>query len=226
MATGSFWGGRLTGSVVRPGTETQRASDGALLSFLGPTASGDTKFSIGTAQNVNPGFDPDSGLRWGRWSGGSADAGGTALDLASQSLHWIYGPESASAPAIQRTGTVSFALVGNTNPTDARGNVGFLGSATLTADFSNFAVNSALSLSVNNDVWNASGSGALDASGVNFNGNYSTVTRNQQSGSGNFAGFIVPGATPDALPAGAGMGYSLEQGGNTVSGSAAFGKPK
>lgn len=192
-----------------------------LIGFLAPDTQRLAFYSIGTSSNVNTGFDPATGLRWGRWSGGNASVGGAALDLSNRSLHWIYAFAS-SAPVLPTSGTASYRLVGNTDPTDNFGNVGFLGSATFVADFTNQVVSSTLDLGINNTVWQASGSGSLVGGGL-FGGGYS-VTVNDAGGSplgtgaGSFAGFFTSGA------AAAGLNYSLNSGSTTVSGAAAFEK--
>ena len=169
--------------------------------------------TIDTATNTNQGFDEASTLRWGRWSGGAASDGSQPLSLASSSLHWIY-TLITDAPVIPMTGTASYSLVGNTNPTDTLGNVGFLGSATLSADFTNQTVNSAVNIGINNQVWNASGTGSI--SGALFGGVYLAVSVGGASGSGSFNGFFTDNA------AAAGLSYSLSGAGTTVSGVAAF----
>ena len=54
------------------------------------------------------------------------------------------GGAATSAAALPITGSANYTLIGNTDPTDGNGNVGFLGSATLQADFTNQTVSSTL----------------------------------------------------------------------------------
>ena len=185
--------------------------------------------NIGTAQNVNQGADESTGLRWGRWTGGVASVGGSELNLANQSLHWIYA-ETSSTPALRVTGQVSYSLIGNTNPTDNQGNVGFLQSATFNADFTSGTgqVSSTLNIGFGDSgtpgsqFWQASGSGQV-SSGTLFNGTYNSVSvttvgaAGSVSGSGAFNGFFTDGANA------AGLTYGLTDGSTTVSGAAAFG---
>ena len=187
--------------------------------------------SIGTAQNVNFGSDQDTGLRWGRWTGGTASVSGSDLDLTTASLHWIYSGSSGGVLPI--SGTLNYTLVGNTDPTTDAGGVGFLGSATFQADFTNGTVFSTLDIgfgdsgTAGSQVWNASGSGTLGADAL-FGGGYGvSVTTfdgaggsSAGSGTGTFAGFFTDNA------AGAGMTYTLDDGSSTVSGAAAFGNPQ
>jgi len=189
---------------------------GALNGFL------DNAFvSIGTARNANTGFDAGTGLRWGRWTGGIAGAGDGSLDLTSSSLHWIYAA-SSSAPALRITGTANYVLVGNTNPTDTQGNIGFLGDATLFADFTNQTVASTVSVGINSEVWLGSGTGSIASGTPLFDGSYTVGVNDAvgspvSSGTGSFHGFFTSGAL------GAGLGFSLlDTRGAEVSGAAAF----
>jgi hypothetical protein len=189
--------------------------------------------TIGTAQNVNLGADPVTGLRWGRWSGGTASVGGSPLDLTNASLHWIYSTESSS-PALAITGTRSYSVVGNTNPTDDSGTVGFLADATLFANFTNQTVDSTLEVGFGDaasggTIWQALGSGSI-ASGT-FDGSYTFDSVNCANcgvsvtdasgnplgtGGGAFSGFFTSGG--DA----AGMTFSLTFSSTTVNGAVAF----
>lgn len=204
-----------------------------LISDLGIEADGglsriqgeDSLYEIGTASRIGGGFDPATGVRWGRWSGGTGVVNGQPLDLADRSLHWIYGPQSSDPIALARSGSVTFSLTGNTNPTDTLGNVGVLGTASLSANFTNQTVSSGLVLGIGGNLWSASGSGTLDSGTALFGGNYGSVTIGDTgSGSGQFNGFLVPGGA-NGLPLGAGLGYTLNGNGTSVSGTAAFGVP-
>ncbi len=199
---------------------------GALIGFRD-----DTFVSIGTAQNVNLGADPLTGLRWGRWTGGTATAGGSPIDLSTASLHWIYG--FSAAPALAITGSRSYTLIGNTNPTDNTGAVGFVGSASLSADFTNQTVDNTLNVGFGDaqagTLWTATGSGSIQSG--TFDGSYTfdavscvncgvTVTDQAGnpigSGGGSFAGFFTAGAEA------AGLTFELTDGITTVNGAAAF----
>jgi hypothetical protein len=176
--------------------------------------------TIGTARNVETGSDAATGLRWGRWTGGTASVGGSALDLRAQSLHWIYA-EASSTARLRTTGTASYSLVGGTNPTDTAGNVGFLGAATLTADFDNQQVTSTLNIGMPSEVWVASGSGSIATGTPLFSGSYAVNVNDAagapiSTGTGVFNGFFTDGAL------GAGLGYYLSSGGEIITGAAAF----
>ena len=200
-------------------------------------------FDIGSSVIVEPGFDSATVLRWGRWSGGIANitlTGGidASQDLSNQSLHWISGPESAAPPVMPINGVANYTLIGNTSPTDSLGNVGLLGAATFSADFTNQTVMSTIMLSINSAVWDASGSGSIGGVPGSvllphlFAGTYSNVTITNPlgtfTGMGVFSGFFSePGPTSDpTFPGGVGMTYSLlDPGGTAVSGALAFGNP-
>ncbi|MGQ0586432.1 MAG: FecR family protein [Gammaproteobacteria bacterium] len=195
---------------------------GALGGFLGDGVSSDGFTSIGTAQNVNQGADDATGLRWGRWSGGLANSSTGPVDLSNQSLHWIYA-SSGGDVALRVTGSATYTLIGNTDPTDTAGNVGFLGSATLDADFTNQTVTSTLNLGINSQVWLASGSGSITSGTPLFDGTYAVTVNDALgapigTGTGLFDGFFTSGAL------GAGLAFDLTSPGlgSTVSGAAAF----
>ncbi len=204
---------------------------GELLAFRSSTPAGIADYALGTAQTVNQGFDPATDLRWGRWSTGAASVGSGSLDLSSQSLHWIIGPETTDHPVLPITGSTSYSLVGNTDPTDNLGNVGFLGSAQFSACFSCTnsqsdlgTVQSSLDLWINNQVWSASGTGDIISGAPVFAGVYGVSVDSQTGGTGSFAGFFT-GPPDGGVPPGAGLAYSLNSGTTTVSGATAFGNP-
>lgn len=187
-------------------------------------------FNIGTATNQNVGIAQTENLRWGRWSDGvisvSGNSGENDLPLAESSLHWVTTNGPTTSLATNITGTASYALVGNTDPTDAAGNVGVLGAADLLVDFNNATVDSNLDISIAQQVWQARGQGQLVDGG--FVGAYDTSISGQDgSGAGVFAGFFT---APDGagLPNGAGMTYTLNSpdGEQTLNGAAAFGNPQ
>lgn len=196
-------------------------------------------WEIGTSANTDTGFDSMTVLRWGRWSGGTAsgtllsDGSDVSLDLSNQSLHWISGPDQ-TPPVMPITGSATYSLIGATSPTDNLGNVGVLGSAIFSADFTNLRVDSTLNIDIGGINWSASGTGnmggAIGLPDYLFSGTYGAViTGGVTGGNGTFSGFFSePGATSDpAYPGGVGLTYSLQdgQGTTTVSGAAAFGNP-
>ncbi len=209
--------------------------------YPGRASADATTFDIGTAANTDTGFDTVTVLRWGRWSGGTAgitlsDGTDASLDLATQSIHWVSGPEFSAPPVMPVTGVANYSLIGNTSPTDNFGNVGVLGNATFRADFTNQLVDSTLVIDINSASWIATGQGTIGFDGNQplpahlFSGFYnSVVIGGVTGGSGTFSGFFSdPGTTSDpALPGGVGMTYSLQDGSDTtqVSGALVFGNP-
>ncbi|MBT8135673.1 MAG: FecR family protein [Gammaproteobacteria bacterium] len=185
-------------------------------------------YAIGSAQVRDDGFDPGTGMGWGRWSNGTATvtqgASSSNINLSGASLHWVYGPMLPTRPVMPTTGTATFrVIVGNTDPTDNSGNSGILGNASLMADFGALTVESSLQLGINGSNWSASGGGTI----VNelFNGTYNVLIDNQLPGSGSFSGFFNSPAA-NGLPNGAGMTYGLSgPAGTTVNGAVVFGAP-
>lgn len=244
FATGPFGGATIhSGTQFNDPTLLRLDSGNNVLGFTGPYPARQSPLTatvdIGTSANVETGFDSMTVLRWGRWSGGVATASvagsgrNDAVDLGSQSLHWISAPDQA-APTMPITGVASYTLLGGTSPTDNFGNTGVLGSATFNADFTNLRVDSTLVINIAGMNWSATGTGNLGSvAGLPahlFFGNYGAIIIDGiTGGSGQFTGFFSePGATSDpAFPGGVGLTYSLQdgQGAITVSGAAAFGNP-
>jgi hypothetical protein len=231
-----------TASLDNEPSQYQLDNDNNLIGFGGlyPTRTGadNATFEIGTASNVDTGFDSMTVLRWGRWAGGTAnitlsDGSVANQDLGSQSIHWISGADSGAPPVMPIAGTASYSLVGATSPTDNLGNVGVLGSATFDADFTNMLVDSTLVIDINGIIWNAAGSGNIGARAQLpahlFQGDYAVIVGGSSSGTGIFSGFFSqPGPSSDpSYPGGVGLSYSLQDTGGTttVSGAAAFGNP-
>lgn len=198
-------------------------SDAQLLAVTLGDGDDERSLQLGSATHRDAGSDAATGLRWGRWSGGTAtieeDGTATPLDLAQQSLHWIAGPEFDAAPVLPRSGFAEFDLVGATSPTDRQGHTGTLGHAELVADFDRQVVFSSLDLRLAGDHWHAWGTAPLDG-GALFSGRYEHVIVNLiHRGSGDFSGFFAgSGAVPDS----AGLAYHLQHAGSDVSGVAAF----
>lgn len=217
--------------------------NGNLVRFLGdfPTGTVGTlsaTYDLGTAAVVNAAGSPVAVLRWGRWAGGDmgVNVNGTpsATSLTQQSLHWILSGNADAAPVLPRNGSVAYTLAGSTNPTDNAGNVGTLGTASLTADFTNNLIASTLNLTIAGNTWTASGSGPIGAqAGLpahQFEGFYTTIQIDpiQGTGTGTFSGFFSGPATgAGGAPAGAGITFNLNDslGQSQVNGAAAFVAP-
>lgn len=184
---------------------------------------------------VNVGRDDNranaTGLNWGRWAAGSTVETSTAAGVQSSTLdsdvHYVSASADSQSPVVPTTGTASFDLVGNTDPTDNRGNVGTLGSANLSADFTAQTVDADVSLSFQetSEVWNASAQDVdINSDDASFAGEFDSVTVTSDSGvaegSGDLNGFFSGGA--DGAVDGAGLTFGLTQGEVEVDGSAAF----
>ncbi len=236
----------FSGTQVNVPGEYQLDPGNNLLGFVapypGPTGPDTGDFAIGSAANVESGFDGVTVLRWGRWAGGTADITLTSgvdasQDLGNQSIHWVSGPAEATPPTMPINGTANYSLIGNTLPTDNFGNVGVLGAATFQADFINQTVMSMIVLDINSFNWTATGNGSIGAmAGLPphlFQGMYGVVTITGAGGTftgrGMFSGFFSePGPTSDpTFPGGVGMTYSLQDQGASmaVSGALVFGNP-
>ena len=217
--------------------------NGNLVRFLGDFPTGSVgvlsaTYDLGTAAVVNAAGSPVAVLRWGRWSGGDmgVNVNGTpsTSSLTQQSLHWLLSGNADAAPVLPRAGSVVYTLAGGTSPTDNAGAVGTLGTASLTADFTNNQVASTLNLTVAGNTWTASGTGPIGAqAGVpahQFEGIYDSVQIDpiQGTGTGTFSGFFSGPATgAGGAPAGAGITYNLNdsRGQIQVNGAAAFVAP-
>ena len=237
LATADHFSGVTSGSDA----SVLMTDDGDLIQFGGPIPTdtqgntSDVIYSVGSAEIFDRGEDAASGIRWGRWANGSIsviDGSGTSTDqdLGNSSLHWVTGSVGQPTPVLPTTGSASFTLVGNTNPTDNSGNVGTLGSASLSADFDRQTVDADVSLSMdsNNEIWSASATDiAIDNADATFGGSFDDVTvtdttdGSASQGDGNLSGFFTGDGNGDV--SGAGFGYSLDDGqGTSVTGAAAF----
>ena len=211
FASASFATGFQTSSVVQDDA-------GNVTAFQEVNSDGETvSYDIRDGAVLNAGFDPITEIRWGRWSEGTATSGDEQFD-ASQLHYAVALIEDTPTQVIM--GSADYTLVGNTDPTDNLGNVGILGTASLSANFTNQTVASDLSLGINNQVWNASGTATLNL--PTFNGVYNSVIIDGLSGgTGTFGGFFS--GFSDLTPLGAALNYNLNNGsGTTVTGAAVF----
>jgi len=213
--------GALSTNAISERMEIDAA--GNLLGFSDNKTTVAQIYNIGTASNKNTGFDVEGDLKWGRWSQGVATrvdnstGVSTNVDLTNSSLHWLIAPETGPVQVI--TGTASYVLIGNTDPTNDTGDVGVLGSASLTADFTNSTVASSVQLGIANAVWQADGTGTVTTN--LFSGLYDTVKVNDVTGgSGTFSGVFTNYSA--VLPQGAGLSYQLIKDAQKVSGVAIF----
>jgi len=199
--------------------------------FRGFTSESGTTFNQVNSNPNSQGFDQTTGLYWGRWSNGALNVsnadGSSTESLENRSAHWVYTTNQIT-PVLPSTGTASFSLIGNTNPTDNQGNIGVLGTATLSADFTSQTVDADLNLTIDDRNWDASAEDvALDGSAATFAGDFDTVeitdnaTGRETDGSGSLEGFFSGDENGELE--GAGLVYSLEDGqGTEVDGAIAF----
>jgi hypothetical protein len=151
----------------RPEEVTQGAN-GALSAFAAPYFfgggfAGHSTYQQGTSTVVDAGFDPATGLSWGRWSGGAASVSNGSstqtIALANDSLHYIFGSAQTGPVSLPLTGTASYDVVGSTRPTDSAGHTGTFNSATLAANFTNRTVDLGVNFAINGQTWNAAAGG-------------------------------------------------------------------
>ena len=85
--------------------EVTVGNSGAVSAFAAPFPTGNEiighrPYAQGTAVVVDNGFDPTTGLVWGRWAGGTATIGGQNVSLAQSSLHYIFSPTQSGPVAL------------------------------------------------------------------------------------------------------------------------------
>lgn len=140
-------------------------AQGAVTAFSAPSATlgGRASYAIGTAQVVQSGADPETGLVWGRWSGGTATAtrGGNTeqIALGERSLHYIFAGPQNGPVALPLTGIATYDVIGATDPTNAAGVVGTLGSASLAANFNNRTVDASVAITMGAQNWTGTATG-------------------------------------------------------------------
>jgi hypothetical protein len=117
------------------------------------------QYNLGTSSVVESGFDPETGMVWGRWSGGTAQVNGQSVSLANASLHYIFAGTQSGPVTLPLTGTATYDVIGSTSPTDAAGHVGHFNTATLNANFSARTADASVNFSINGQTWNGAASG-------------------------------------------------------------------
>ncbi len=232
-ATGAF-----TASGSSPANAYRVDASGNLVTFEGPFGSGGlfrgkpgvqpafapggttSTFLIGTAVNVDTGFNAQTGLRWGRWTSGSAtvispQGQSTTLNLSASSLPWILGAQRQEPFTLPISGTASYVLAGGTRPASSLGALGSLNSVFLSANFTNRTVDATLTFDLGGVPWYAAGPGTISAEG--FSGGFSTVTvGGLVPGSGSYNGFFTAPATAGGDPTGAALTYLLSESTNQL----------
>lgn len=163
--TGQAPGVILTYAATNRPDEVESDGQGRATRFTAPRAAlgGLATYALGSAQVVQSGFDPDTGMVWGRWAGGTATAtrGSTVdnIDLSNASLHYIFAGAQSGPVALPLTGTAVYDVIGSTHPTDNAGRVGTLGAATLNANFTARTVDASVQIAINGQTWNGAARG-------------------------------------------------------------------
>ena len=153
---------RAFATTDRP-DEVTVGDQGRVTAFTAPYVNGNrlvghVTYAVGTANIIDNGFDPTTGLVWGRWSGGTATIGGQSANLANSSLHYIFGPTQSGPVSLPLTGTATYDVVGSTRPTDSLGHTGTMNSATLAANFTARTVDATINIGINGQTWNGAAS--------------------------------------------------------------------
>ncbi|MEO8101151.1 MAG: FecR domain-containing protein [Betaproteobacteria bacterium] len=144
--------------------EVTADDQGRVTAFSAPYVSGNrlvghVNYALGTSTVVDNGFDPVTGLVWGRWAGGAATLAGQAANLSSSSLHYIFSPTQSGPVSLPLTGSAVYDVVGSTRPTDGAGHTGTMNSASLAANFSARTVDASVNIGINGQTWNGAANG-------------------------------------------------------------------
>jgi hypothetical protein len=145
---------RSYAATLRP-EELTVDDQGRVTAFTGPFAgSGNSsRYTFGGGQVVQAGFDPETGMVWGRWAGGAATINGTQVPLNDRSLHYVFAGTQSGPVALPLTGVGVYDVIGSTSPTDFNGNVGTFNSATLSANFTNRTVDASVNITNAGRTW-------------------------------------------------------------------------
>ena len=154
---------RTFATTNRPDEVVVNAQD-QVTSFSAPYADfgPHSTYAIGSAQVVESGVDPETGMVWGRWGGGAATVSRGSLSrqvvLNDRSLHYIFAGTQSGPVTLPLTGSAVYDVIGATRPTDFHGNVGTLNSATLNANFTAQTVDASVNFAIAGQTWNAQAS--------------------------------------------------------------------
>jgi hypothetical protein len=226
---------RTYSTVNRPDEVTTDAT-GQASAFAAPMVhlGSHATYSRGSASVAQSGLDPETGLVWGRWAGGTATvASGSQtqnLSLANASLHYIFSGAQSGPVALPLTGTAVYDVIGSTSPTNMSGAVGTLNSATLNANFTGHTVDALVNITVSGQTL----SGRADGMPIYRDQYFSAYTPSGIPGATGFPQLILtctPSCGPtaqgslDGFFAGrtgqrAGVGYNF----NNNTGVVAFGR--
>lgn len=197
---------------------------------------GQASATIAGSTAVDAGTDPVSGIKWGRWSGGTVNyialngSGATGpQSIPLGGIHWITPPASSGSNSLPVSGTYNYVLAGGTRPTDQLGNMGTLNSASLSANFTAMTVNMAANVTVANTTFNGSATGVPIQNGMVFGtdkgGTYSATCSGSCGGgvvAGNAVGVFTQAGLGAAVTYGFQTGPSIGSPTTVVGGVAAF----
>lgn len=240
------------GVVSTPFTDANRSGQTTfeVKSFIADTTntnyfSTQTEYAFDSPAS-NVGYDSKTGLSWGRYASGNVSyekENGSGLSApVTSSIHWVAGAENSILTSVDlpKSGTAQYYAVGNTLPTDDRGNTGsVLGQMTLTANFgASSTVDADFTLNnFGNEIWSVNKKGMpLDSNGT-FVGLPNLAADNTEVfildtssnaytyGTAQIQGFFV-GSNSGNAPNGAAMVYELKNSdpasARVINGSAAF----
>ncbi|OGI44621.1 MAG: hypothetical protein A2150_07375 [Candidatus Muproteobacteria bacterium RBG_16_64_11] len=183
-------------------------------------------FVSGNGQLVDDGHLVN-GIHWGRWSGDIIRLVDGQFVNSLGSFHYMYSPNLTTPTQLAAiTGSYSYNYAGGTAPTDERGAVGRISSASVAVDFSkqqitNYSVDLAVP-QIRAEIWSASGSGSFQqfsGSGIPLAG---TCAGCGSSGSVGAATGSVRGAFVGTQAEALISSFNLRSGGDSVAGTAAF----
>lgn len=155
----------LTYAATDRPEEVTSDAQGRVTQFTGirTALGGSAVYTLGTAQVVESGVDAQTGMVWGRWGNGTAQAtrnGQTdPVFLTQSSLHYIVAGTQSGPVTLPLTGTGVYDVIGSTQPTDFNGHVGTLNAATLNANFSARTVDASVNLLINGQTWTGQANG-------------------------------------------------------------------
>ena len=149
---------RSYASTIRP-DELTVDDQGRVTAFTAPHADtgNASRYTLAGGQVVQAGFDPETGMVWGRWAGGTANIvrgdANRQVALNDRSLHYIFAGTQTGPVALPLTGIGVYDVIGSTSPTDINGHVGTLNGATLQANFSTRTVDASVNISIDGHNW-------------------------------------------------------------------------
>jgi hypothetical protein len=220
--------GRLHIAGSSPDTGIYLNDDQAISAIADKTLSGGFLFVAGNAQLVEIGSHGGD-ILWGRWSGDTLRVEGGEVVNPLGSYHYMYSPNLTTSTQLAAiTGSFTYSYVGGTAPTDERGTVGRISSASVAVDFSkqqitNYSLSLTIPSSLISEDWSATGNGSFKQ----FSGNGIALAGTCNGCSGSLS-TPATGSAHGAFvgPQARGMisAFNLQAGGNSVAGTAAFGR--